>query len=56
MKIREKRLRAGISQEALARALGISAKTIHRWENGKSEPTGLYKKAIEEFFKEKKGI
>jgi superfamily II DNA or RNA helicase/DNA-binding XRE family transcriptional regulator len=38
-----KRLRArlGLTQAALARALGVSFPTINRWENGKSRPSQL---------------
>jgi putative transcriptional regulator len=38
-----KRLRArlGLTQAALAKALGVSFPTINRWENGKSRPSQL---------------
>jgi putative transcriptional regulator len=29
-----------ISQEGLARELGMSFSTVNRWENGKTEPVG----------------
>ena len=33
------RLKLNISQEELARILGVSFASINRWENGKHEPT-----------------
>lgn len=38
----------GISQEELARELGVSFATINRWENKKSQPSKLAKQAIKE--------
>ena len=37
------RLRLGITQEQLARDLGISFSTINRWENGRTVPSKLAK-------------
>ena len=37
--IREARLRAGISQQALAKRLGTSQSVIGRWETGARTPT-----------------
>jgi transcriptional regulator with XRE-family HTH domain len=31
----------GLSQEALARLLGVSFVSVNRWENGHSGPTGV---------------
>lgn len=42
-----------LSQEELARELGVSFATINRWENGSYNPSRLAKKAFEEFCKEK---
>lgn len=33
-KIRNRRLRKGLSQEALARLVGVDVRTINRWESG----------------------
>lgn len=33
------RLRSTLSQEALARKMGVAVSTIRRWEKGKTEPT-----------------
>jgi transcriptional regulator with XRE-family HTH domain len=44
---------AGLSQEKLARRLGIDPSTLGRWENGKSQPSkGLLQKLIV-FFNER---
>jgi len=37
--LRQARLERGWSQERLARALGVSKYTIHRWEKGICMPT-----------------
>jgi len=36
----------GLTQEELARLIGVSARTVSRWENGESEPTALALKGI----------
>jgi transcriptional regulator with XRE-family HTH domain len=38
-----------LSQEELARELGVSFATINRWENGKSTPSKLALVAVKEF-------
>ena len=38
-----------LSQEDLARELGVSFATINRWENGSYNPSRLAKKAFENF-------
>ena len=42
-----------LSQEDLARELGVSFATINRWEKGSYNPSRLAKKAFEEFCKKK---
>ena len=37
---KEVRTRLGLSQEAFARLLCISVKTLQNWEQGRREPTG----------------
>lgn len=37
-----------LSQEALAKELGVSFATVNRWENGKHEPGYPAKKAFHE--------
>ena len=41
-----------LSQEDLARELGVSFATINRWENGSYNPSRLAKKAFDDFCKE----
>lgn len=38
-----------ISQEELARALGVSFATVNRWENGKTSPSPLAQRQFETF-------
>jgi transcriptional regulator with XRE-family HTH domain len=38
MIIKEKRIAAGLTQEVLARMLGVSQATVAMWETGKSLP------------------
>jgi putative transcriptional regulator len=45
-RVREARLRAGLSQEALAREVGVSRQTIVNIERGDSEPKVLLAIAI----------
>ena len=39
----EARSRTGLSQEQFARLLGVSARTLQDWEQGRREPTGAAK-------------
>lgn len=39
----------GISQEDLARELGVSFATVNRWENGKTTPSRLARSQFEAF-------
>jgi DNA-binding transcriptional regulator YiaG len=43
-----------LSQEELARALGVSFATVNRWENGKTQPSKLAWKQFELLCQEKK--
>ena len=38
LRIREKRREMGITQEALARAVGVTQGAVVQWENGSSYP------------------
>jgi len=40
--IRATREKLGVSQESLARMIGCSYMTVHRWENGVGEPGTLH--------------
>ena len=44
--IRQLRDKLGLSQENLAKELGVSFSTVNRWETGKSEPRGRAKEKI----------
>jgi DNA-binding transcriptional regulator YiaG len=39
--IKDVRLQLGLSQDELARALGMSFASVNRWENGKTIPSQL---------------
>lgn len=43
------RQKLGLSQEDLARAVGVSFATINRWESGKSAPSKMGRAAFEGF-------
>ncbi len=51
-KIKYVRTELKLSQEDLAKELGVSFATINRWENGSYNPSRLAKKAFEEFCRE----
>ena len=55
--VKEVRRQAGLSQEELAHALGVSFATVNRWENGKTVPSKLAQRQFEQFCKDqvKKG-
>lgn len=46
--IRELRERLGLSQEKFANQLGVSFKTVNRWENGHAKPLPMAQKLIEQ--------
>lgn len=52
--IRELRLKLGLSQEGLARKLGVSVLTVRRWERGTYKPSPLALMRIEELMEEMK--
>lgn len=37
------RVAADVSQERLARELGVHRMTVHRWESGERKPRGLHR-------------
>jgi len=51
-KVKYVRTKLKLSQEDLARELGVSFATINRWENGSYNPSRLAKKAFDDFCKE----
>lgn len=48
--IKELRTERGISQNALARQIGVSQKAIDYWERGINEPKASYVSALAQFF------
>ena len=48
-KVKFVRTELKLSQEDLARELGVSFATINRWENGSYNPSRLARKAFEDF-------
>jgi len=53
-KLRAIRKKKGWSQEHLARELGVSFQTIHRWETGKFEPSPLAQEKIDRLLEKEK--
>jgi len=47
--IRRLRSKLGLTQEELARELGITVGTVNRWENGRFRPSKLARHTILEF-------
>ena len=47
--VKEVRKQLALSQEDLARELGVSFATVNRWENGKSLPSKLAKAQFDSF-------
>lgn len=52
--VKSVRKQLNLSQEDLARAIGVSFATINRWESGNYKPSKLAKKAFEQFCEENK--
>jgi transcriptional regulator with XRE-family HTH domain len=50
--VRELRERLGLTQEKLAAKLGVTFPTINRWENGRTKPSPLGMKQIEDVLRE----
>lgn len=50
--IKKIRLAASMNQEQFAKAIGTTAITINRWENGKTSPNKMAQKQLYEFCKE----
>jgi ribosome-binding protein aMBF1 (putative translation factor) len=47
--VKEVRRQLAISQEDLARELGVSYATVNRWENGQAKPSKLARTQLEAF-------
>ena len=50
--LKEIRAQLGLSQEDLARELGVSFTTVNRWENGQTKPSKLARARREAFCSE----
>ena len=50
-KAAEARSRVGLSQKEFARLLGVSARTLQDWEQGRREPTGAAKTLLRVAFR-----
>lgn len=50
--IRELRIEIGLTQEQFAAELGVVYPTVNRWENGRSQPSPLAMKLIEQKLEE----
>ena len=48
--IKSARLQLKLTQEELAKQLGVSFATVNRWENGQTRPSKLAKQQIDRFF------
>lgn len=53
--VKEIRRQLALSQEDLARQLGVSYATVNRWENEQSKPSKLAKSQLEAFCKKMTG-
>jgi len=51
-KIRDLRSKLGLTQEQFAAKVGVTFSTVNRWESGKSKPSPLAMRQIEELYKE----
>lgn len=47
--VKEVRRQLAISQEDLARELGVSYATVNRWENGQAKPSRLARAQLDAF-------
>ncbi len=52
--IKQIRRQLFLSQEALAKELGVSFATVNRWESGKTKPTYKTLKLLDEYCKKHK--
>lgn len=50
--VKEIRIRLGLTQDAFAFRLGVAPFTVRRWESGKTKPSRMAQKLIEELMEE----
>jgi CheY-like chemotaxis protein len=50
--VRTIRMKAGISQEELARRMGVSFASVNAWERGRTEPRAVHRMKLDEMAKE----
>jgi putative transcriptional regulator len=50
--VRELRERTGLTQEKFAARLGVTFPTVNRWENGRTRPSPLALRQIEDLLRE----
>ncbi len=48
--IKKLRKSLGLTQEEMAKRLGVSFTSVNRWENGQTQPTQLAKRQIESLY------
>jgi len=48
--VKEVRRQLGLSQEELARELGVSFATVNRWENSKTTPSKMAQTVWQQFY------
>jgi len=46
MEIKQLRERLGLTQEQLAHQLGVTVKTVNRWERGRSKPSPMARRLL----------
>lgn len=49
-RIRQKRIKANMTQEVLAKLVGVTVRTINNWENEKTKPHSVFIKKLKEIF------
>ena len=48
--LREQRIKLCLSQEALAEAVGVSPRSVNRWEQGRASPQPAYRLRLAQLF------
>ena len=46
MEIKQLREKLGLTQEQLAHKLGVTVKTVNRWERGKAKPSPMARRLL----------